>query len=395
MSEPTCFHTSFDNLQSIRNRLVERILEGFSSDNKQIRALPTYLSPPSQDIKGKAIALDVGGTNMRAALVELQGRGKARFISFSPVTRVSPFTESGEFFDSQSRLIQQLNAPDGLPLGYCFSYPSDALPDGDARLIKWTKEVAISGVIGTCVGSTLQKALENTQLQVNSTHVINDTIASLLAASYIHRGPERSDAIGLIVGTGTNMAGFFDPCKVTKLGISNPSEKIAINLESGNYHPPFLTQHDEQVDRESEDPGYQRFEKAVSGNYLPLLFKSCMPQYGDYILQHGAKRLVEEREGKEITNPEAQRIITDLLSRSADFTAAALSAVIDIYESPHKITILAEGSLHWGDPLYAGRVRETLSRLLGGTSKFELVRKQNANFIGAACAALSPLYKSQ
>ena len=43
---------------------------------------------------------------------------------------------------------------------------------------------------------------------------------------------------------------------------------MAINLESGNFSPPHLTTADDALDRASDNPGAQRFEKAVPGAWL-------------------------------------------------------------------------------------------------------------------------------
>ena len=74
------------------------------------------------------------------------------------------------------------------------------------------------------------------------------------------------------------MATFIPADKIKKL---NPSHKvdglIPVNLESGNFHPPFLTAVDNTVDGISGNPGKQRFEKAVSGMYLGDILKATFP----------------------------------------------------------------------------------------------------------------------
>ena len=56
--------------------------------------------------------------------------------------------------------------------------------------------------------------------------------------------------------------------KIKKLDPSyNIQGLVPVNLESGNFHPPFLTTVDDTVDAISGSLGKQRFEKAVSGMY--------------------------------------------------------------------------------------------------------------------------------
>ena len=131
-------------------------------------------------------------------------------------------------------------------------------------------------MIGQLVGKPLLDYLnEHCKIKFTGIKVLNDTIASLFAGltdnSY--------DAyIGLIVGTGTNMATFIPADKIKKLDPSyNIQGLVPVNLESGNFHPPFLTTVDDTVDAISGSLGKQRFEKAVSGMYLGDILKATFP----------------------------------------------------------------------------------------------------------------------
>ncbi|MEW6281401.1 MAG: hypothetical protein AB1758_22520, partial [Candidatus Eremiobacterota bacterium] len=159
---------------------------------------------------------------------------------------------------------------------------------------------------------------------------------------------------------------------------------MAINLESGNFHPPNLGSADEAVDRDSDNPGAQRFEKAVSGYYLPFVFDKVCPGVAGFDPRLGSRQLVDYRD-KRPESPEGKSAAR-ILSRSADLVAAALAGMVDHFAPEASVGILAEGSLFWGDPQYSRRVSETLSALLG-QRKFGLLRKEDANLLGAACAA--------
>jgi hexokinase len=189
---------------------------------------------------------------------------------------------------------------------------------------------------------------------------------------------------------------------------------MAVNLESGNFSPPHLTRFDDAIDRESTNPGRQRFEKAVSGHYLPQLFERILPDQPGFDVRAGAGALVEYRDqGTEADESRANRdlsavielglsggsprqagaacgaVAEALLYRSADLVAAALAAVIDLYAAGSQVGILAEGSLFWGDPKYAPRVSTTLAMLLGKDRSARVLRLEDANLIGSAAAALS------
>ncbi len=373
-------------LEDVRIALRERIGQGLAVDGEEIRALLTYLPPPQDRPTGRVVVVDCGGTNQRAALVHLDSRQveAGPFEEHIRDGRDQPVA-ADEFFDSQAALVARLNPPPGCNVGYCFSYPAQVMPNRDATLIRWTKGVHVTGVEGEPVGAALGRAMRRAGMEPGEVRVLNDTVASLLAGALTH--PEYDDFVGLIVGTGTNSAGFL-PLEAIPKYRGALTGKMAVNLESGNFHPPHLTAADEAVDRKSDNPGLQRLEKAVSGYYLPFVFEQCVPGLTGFDPTAGTGPLVDFRTNR----PESTegKAAARLLSRSADLTAACLAGLIDHFPGRGSVGILAEGSTFWKDPQYPGRVGETLQALLG-ERKFAILRANEANLMGAACAAGLPL----
>lgn len=374
-------------LQDIRADLRARIAEGLADDGREIRALPAWVGCPPQSLTGRALVVDVGGTNLRAAQVRLTDRGAV--VEKGPVTsrldaRGGAATRD-DFFGQHAALVAALAPDDGLPLGYCFSYPSEILPDGDALLLQWTKGIAVEGVVGERVGTLLRRAIAERGIATSSVFVLNDTVAALLAgASQVavsgHAAPVRT--IGLIVGTGTNMAAYFDGAAIGKLR-GSVARPLAVNLESGAYHPPHLTSIDDEVAVDAEPHGGQRFEKAVSGHYLPLLLERAggpAPTGGEV---PSSASVVEAAEGR---GPRAE-LAAALLTRSADLVAAGLAAVGDLLPEQGPVAVLAEGGLFWNAPGYDDRVRTTLAAL-APERRNHILRAADANLVGAATAAL-------
>jgi len=376
-------------LQAMRSAFAQRIAAGLSRDGEQIRALRAYLSPPSRqpvDGASRVAVIDVGGTNCRGAVLSWTATGFE--LVAEPVARALPVRQSAPldaqaFFDFQAELLQITGAATaGMPLGYCFSYPAEVLPDHDARLIRWTKGIDVLGVEGQRVGQGLCQALERLDLKPSGVVVLNDTVAALLGGAVAHEGDPRM-AIGLIAGTGTNMAGFFDASTAPKLA-GHPLP-MALNLESGNFSPPsdFLTDADRQVDQQ-DNPGGQRFEKAASGHYLPYIFEQMMPGLPGFDPQLGTQQLTKLA-SDDTAQPEASALARALLDRSADMVAAGLAALLDHYPAG-TVGILAEGGLFWQAPGYADRCQRTLEGLVG-SERFQILRQQQVNLVGAACAA--------
>ncbi len=376
-------------LGRLKGELSLRIAEGLARDGGQIRALPAWLGPPARGLAGRALVLDTGGTRVRAALLELFPRGGQRVLRRSPEISLPAGRNDGElrgeeFFDIQARLLASLNPDPGMPLGFCFSYPSESLSTGDARLLRWTKGVRVSGVEGTEVGSRLVDALGRRRVKVSRVRVLNDTVAALLAGARQHESARPGSVLGLVLATGTNMAAFVPPGMAPKLSRAAPewSGSMAFNMESGNFHPPGLCHLDDLVDAASENPGRQRFEKAVSGFYLPRLLRAALPPEQRKGAPGTGEALVALRDSG---GPGAE-LAGALLRRSAHMVAAAVLGLADAMGARGPLLLAAEGGLFWGAGGYSRQVARTLARL--DHRPVSICRTADANLLGAACAAL-------
>jgi hexokinase len=383
----------------------QKLMTGLGKENSEIKCLPAYVFPsPGHIPTGISYVLDLGGSNLRAAVVSLE-ENAVRFLTpvksmEMPWKRNVTFPKS-EFLALQAGLLKSLDFPEACPLGYCFSYPAEALPDGDERLIRWTKGLHVPGTEGEAMGSMLTRyiRLNHPEIKINSFCVINDTVAGLFAGLT----EEKTDAyIGLIVGTGTNTAALFSGDQVPKLKLALSSrQRIPINLESGNFIPPFLNPWDQFIDGVSENQGRQKFEKATSGLYLGRLFKAVFPD-SDFDSDSGAKGLFRMR--PESDAPEEVLLVAQAIrERSGKLVAAQLAGLIQVLADPslgeriETVKIVAEGGLFWSEihqrKVYAEEVETHLGELLGDLglpSVKPLFRKINhANLIGAAIGALS------
>ena len=241
------------------------------------------------------------------------------------------------------------------------------------------------------VGSLLADALARQGLRCSSVSVINDTVAALLAGA----ANRPADAqIRLIVGTGTNMAAFFRGRDICKLAPDvGPEVRFPVNLESGNYAPPYLTDADRRVADESGDAQAQLFEKAVSGAYLARVLLAALPGLS-----------LDPESGSEGVVAVAQsaacachsQVAAAILERSARLVAASLAglvACLSARQDVSAVTIAAEGSLFWNAPGYGQAVSSTLRDLLHarglGSVDLSIERIESANLLGSAFAALS------
>ena len=394
----TFFDLQQDQLLDVSTHLKKKILEGLAKPAQEIQSIPTYIPVHQGPQNGRALVIDLGGTNVRAAVVSLKDGElvleKGPATSAIPVTRGIPLARD-QFVQGLADLIVSLDPPQDLPLGYCFSYPIDSLTNGDARLIKWTKEVFVEDTVGENVGQLLLDALtsHSSPVRCSKVAVINDTVASLLAGLTASRA---DGYIGLIVGTGNNMAALMDGKQVGKL----PQDLgwhglLPINFESGNFIPPHLTPFDNRLDQESEAPHHGCFEKAVSGVYLAKLLKLAHPE-SDIDIRVGSKAVVEKAYASNPSDPVEQERAKQILTRSAKLVAASLAGLISVLNethAQHQVCIAAEGGLFWGDPEYKRTTQDTLEMLLDALGisgvTIDFFSLPNANLLGSAVAALS------
>lgn len=396
------FALTTEELIEIADRLQERIEEGLKEKEREILAVPTYVYPQMQVEDGKVLALDWGGTNFRAAIVEYKN-GKATLVESCKQRLDSKATKGfnqDKLFEKMVGSIRELTSLDEkvTKIGYCFSYPAETLPDGDAKLIRWTKGIQIPDMIGGPVGEPLRRYLNNHKdipSNFEEIKVINDTVACLFSG-LTEVSEERTpfDAyMGLIVGTGSNMASLMPLNKIEKL-YSKEEGVIPVNLESGNFNPPHLTVIDGLVDAMSNNKGNQRFEKAISGGYLGELFKTFF-MYEKIKFDFDGEDLSHILNHPHTYKKEHAEAAKWIYERSAKLVAASLAGLTNVLvkqnESVKRIYLAADGSVFWSNN-YAELVEAELKNLLpqGVTLKIsEKEKMKEPNLIGSAIAALS------
>lgn len=400
--EKNVFELQTKQLKEIAQSLQKKVETGLSQENTEVQCIPTFIHPKTDGVKGKSLVLDLGGTNYRVATIDFSGEkpsihpenGWKKDLS---VMKTPGFTEK-DLFKEQADPIGEIKRDGEMPIGYCFSYPAQSMIDGDAKLLRWTKGVDIREMIGKPVGRPFMEYLnQRNDPKFTDIKVINDTVASLFAgltdSSY--------DAyIGLIVGTGTNMATFINANRIKKLDpMLNQHGLIPVNLESGNFHPPHLTTIDDAVDALSDNKGAQRFEKAVSGMYLGEILKSTFP-LEEFEENFDARKLTTIMNYPDMYKEKYVHVARWIYQRSAQLVAASLAGLILVMVSHEpsikKIRLVAEGSLFWSESRkgksYKKLVMEELQLLLAEFSlnvQVDVDQMENANLIGTGIAALS------
>ena len=243
---------------------------GLAGQPSSLKMIPTYTSPYGDIKKDTPVTvLDAGGTNFRGATVTIPSDGSGIKIENrekGEMPGAKSYVSQEDFYKVLTGHVDRCRPFAKDPaIGFCFSYPAEASPEGDAKLLVWTKQIQAPEIVGQWVGAELTKRLDPKPSKVM---VVNDTVATLLAGKATEKpGQKFSAYLGFILGTGTNVAYIEQNDRIPKLA-NPPAGAMAINTESGGFNKIPQSTFDEAMDRKTSDCGSQRFEKMIAGAYL-------------------------------------------------------------------------------------------------------------------------------
>ncbi|MDR1318006.1 MAG: hexokinase [Treponema sp.] len=288
------FH--YDNWDPLA--LVEDVLidmeRGLRGQISSLPMIPSYISPVAAVPAGKTVlALDAGGTNLRAALVHFGEQGKA--LAEGTVKAPMPGTKgrlgADRFFDEIAELILPLlrKNPGIAGIGFTFSYAMKITAGAEGILMAFSKEVDAPEVIGKPIGQGLREALGRRGFGYSGPIVLlNDTAATLLsglvtipagggeASSENVYGFPGGPVIGCILGTGFNTA--YPEQSIPKIGFESKESPQIVVCETGTFALRFRGPLDREYDDTTKTPGAYMLEKATSGAYLGPLTLHILKQ---------------------------------------------------------------------------------------------------------------------
>ncbi|WP_027406927.1 hypothetical protein [Anaerovibrio sp. RM50] len=248
------------------------------SEYSSLAMLPSFIGLPEGKEKGEFLALDFGGSNVRASVVRLLGNSNFEVLNWvekplvtAEYNLLNSSATSEALFDFLAETVGEAaegNKDREYYLGHTFSFGTEQEDINTARLIKWAKEIAVPGVEGEDVNALLREALvRKGYANIKPVAILNDTVALLLAAAYTY--PDTR--IGCIYATG------YNTCYMEVMpDVGRPA--CIINTESGGFSKLMPSKWDLELDRASEQPGRQRLEKMVSGKYIGELFSRLIKE---------------------------------------------------------------------------------------------------------------------
>ena len=249
--------------QAMIATFLSEMEKGLKGEPSSLRMIPTYVGVNGKIPQGaKAAVLDAGGTNFRSAVVSIPPTIEDKKNQPMPGAK-SDVTED-EFYGAFAAELKRV-APKATvkKYGWCFSYNCDATPDLDAKLNCWTKGIRAPMIVGQYVGKELLKRLGGGEIAI-----VNDTVATLLAAKATEGDKTYSSYLGFILGTGTNTAYVEKNRNIAKLQGLDPDGSMIINAESGSFDKLSRSNFDLAMDQKTLDPGHNPLEKMIAGGYL-------------------------------------------------------------------------------------------------------------------------------
>ena len=248
--------------------------EGLAGRPSSLKMLPSYVSPEGELRRDVPITvLDAGGTNLRGAIVEFPSGADGARLSHKEkgeMPGVSAYVAPDDFYEAFAAHVRR-TAPFAKDpsIGFCFSYACETSPEGDGKLLYWTKQIQAPEIIGQWVGAELARRLDPVPPRIL---VLNDTVTTLLAGKAMEKpGARHSAYIGFILGTGTNVAYVERNANIGKVSLANREGSMIINTESGGFSKVEQSAFDRAMDARTNDAGAQMFEKMIAGAYLGRL----------------------------------------------------------------------------------------------------------------------------
>ncbi|KAI9826500.1 MAG: hypothetical protein M1819_007349 [Sarea resinae] len=252
--------------------------------------LPSYSHTlPSGEERGTFLALDVGGSTLRVALVELSGRR----VAGNPMTilGIDSFRigeqqrrlEGVAFFDWMAERIAEMlgkygsgRATGSTPLstGLAWSFPIEQTSLRTGSLIGMGKGfLASQGLVGKDLGALITEACQRRNVNIRMDAILNDSSATLLSRAY----QDETTRMALILGTGTNAAIHLPVSALGHGKFGNRPQSwhdkathVLVNTELSMFGKNVwvTTRWDDYLNATHILPDFQPFEHLIGGRYL-------------------------------------------------------------------------------------------------------------------------------
>ncbi|CDH53982.1 probable glucokinase [Lichtheimia corymbifera JMRC:FSU:9682] len=261
--------------------------------------IPSYVTRmPTGKETGTYLALDLGGSTLRVCAVCLLGEGQVKVTEVRKTISDQLRTSTTAIFfdwiaDTVAELLgkipssQQRADKPAVAMGVSWSFPLDQTGISKGKILRMGKGFVLSDIEGNDLATLFHQGFQRKGLNVIVTALVNDTIGALVAHAYSN--PQAR--VGFIYGTGVNAAYPEKVSRMIKLNVAewrDTTTEMLVNTEldifgsDGEYLP--RTRFDHALDASHAQPGFQPYEKMMSGAYLGELVRLVVV---DLVTHHG------------------------------------------------------------------------------------------------------------
>lgn len=362
---------------SMRNMIVmsEKIRAQFRSclQSSPVCMLPSYNHAlPSGTEEGTYLALDVGGSTFRVALIELHGKGNIKVLreSSAYIDSNVKLLEGTLFFDWMAEriesMLQEVGSSYGreelpLSMGLSWSFPIEQTSISSGLVIHMGKGFLCSnGTVGQELGDLIVQSCRARNLNVQVDAIVNDSSATLLSRAYV----DPQTRMSLILGTGTNVAIHFPVHEIglSKFGTRPPgwfsyAKHVIINSEmsmfgGGGVLP--MTRWDDILNRTHLRPDYQPLEYMVTGRYLGEVVRLIIVEAVDIANLFGGELPHSMREPYSLD--------TSIVAFLEADTSPSLTSSAALFQKQHTFPVTPSSE----DLYFLRRICQTVSRRAAG-----------------------------
>jgi hexokinase len=278
-----------DRLLEYSGKLQEQYKEKLRSSN--ISMLPSYQHTlPTGFEEGDFLALDVGGSTFRVALIRLCGKKgngendmQIRRIRNVAIDKKIRDLQGEAFFDWMADriadMLAEYNHINGttdarLPMGLAWSFPVEQTSPRTGKLLAMGKGFcATHGCEGEDLSELIMRSCNKKGVNVEMRAIVNDGSATLVSQAY--RDP--TARMSLILGTGMNASVYLPTSALSQEKFGNrpaawfaSAKHVLVNTELSMYgkHILPITRWDEHLNATHRLPDFQPLEYLCTGRYL-------------------------------------------------------------------------------------------------------------------------------
>ncbi|XP_069756964.1 hexokinase-1-like isoform X3 [Narcine bancroftii] len=361
-----------NQLQKVKQMMrseMERGLKEETHRNASVKMLPTFINRfPDGTERGKFLALDLGGTNLRVLLLVIH-RGVKRSTQIYQKSYLIPLE------------IMQGTGEEGI-------------------LVNWTKGFKATEVEGEDIVTLLKEAIKrHGEMDLEIVALLNDTVGTMMTCAYENPKCE----IGMIVGTGSN-ACYMEEMRNIEI-VEGDGGRMCINTEWGAFGDDgcledIRTTFDKLVDINSINPGKQKYEKMISGMYLGEIVRNILINFTKHgllfrgLISHVLKtvgifetKYISQIESDRLALLQVRAILQNLgldstcddsiivkevcgsvSKRAAQLCGAGMAAIVDKIRENRgldhlEITVGVDGTLYKLHPHFSTILQETIKDL--------------------------------